>query len=169
MQLRPLQEAELEQARQWRNAPHVRANMAFQAEISPAMHAAWWQGLDPSCQRYWIFSRGGRDMGIVHLKNIDWPLKTAEAGVWTADPGENGSPWPVLAVLALMQHAFDDLGLTTLQAKLRSDNAHILAFNRALGYRFLSDEAPGFIRMEVDLAAFQAATVQLRRAATRLG
>lgn len=168
MALRPLEEAGLEQARLWRNAPHVRTQMAFQEEISPAMHMAWWQRLDPSCNRYWIFARAGRDMGIVHLKDIDWQAKSAEAGAWTADPAELGSPWPVLAVLAMMEHAFGEMGLTSLRAKVRADHAPILDFNRGLGYQVVAEAGPGFAELRVSADAFWAATVVLRNAARRL-
>lgn len=169
MVLRPLAVADLELARSWRNAPHVRAHMAFQEEITVEMHQRWWEGLHPDNQRYWIFSREKKEMGMVHLKDIDWQRKVAEAGVWTADPSLNGSPWPVMAVLAMMAHAFEDMGLLALEAKVRGDHAPILAFNQALGYQYLKEaEEPGFIRMWVQADDFWRVTAGLRAAAERL-
>lgn len=169
MVLRPMHAADLELARQWRNAPHVRVQMAFQEEITPEMHAAWWAGLDPDRQHYWIFGRDGVDMGIVHLKDIDPLLRQAEAGVWTADPMLQGSPWPVLAVLTMMRYAFEHLALERLEAKMRADHAGILDFNRRLGYAPLAAPQDGFVRMAVTGPKFMQASMGLRRAAARFG
>jgi UDP-4-amino-4,6-dideoxy-N-acetyl-beta-L-altrosamine N-acetyltransferase len=168
MLLRPLDEAHLETVRQWRNAPHVRMWMAYGLEITPELHLAWWQKLDPNRNRYWIFSRAGQDMGMVHLKDIDWREQAAEAGAWTADPADMGSPWPVLAVLAMMEHAFGEMGLTSLRAKVRADHASILEFNRALGYQTVSEDGLEFAQMRVSADAFWSATLGLRNAAGRL-
>jgi RimJ/RimL family protein N-acetyltransferase len=168
MTLRPMDETHLETARCWRNAPHVRAHMAYQEEISPELHMAWWRGLDPEHNRYWIFSREGHDMGMVHLKDIDPARRTAEAGVWTAEQELMGSPWPVMAVLAMMEHAFTHLGLFTLTAKLRGDHTPIVEFNRALGYRDMRNADDAFVWMTVTAEQFWEASARLRGAAERL-
>lgn len=169
MVLRPITAEDLEQTRTWRNAPHVREQMAFKAEITPEMHAQWWAGLDPEAHLYWIFGREGMDMGIVHLKDIDQEKMQAEAGIWTADPVLQGSPWPVLAVLTMMQYAFEHLGLQRLEAKMRADHVGILDFNHRLGYQRIAAPQDGFVRMAVTGAQFMLATTKLRRAATRFG
>ena len=73
----------LEQVRQWRNAPYVQENMEFREQISPRMQEAWFHGLDERRNLYFIFSSHGEEGGVVHLKDIDWNAQTAEAGVFT--------------------------------------------------------------------------------------
>jgi RimJ/RimL family protein N-acetyltransferase len=169
MVMRPMTEADLELTRAWRNAAHVRTQMAFQAEITPEMHAVWWAGLDRPANCYWIFGREGVEMGIVHLKDIHRERQQAEAGVWTADPAMHGSPWPVLAVLTMMRHGFMHLGLQRLEAKMRADHAGILDFNRQLGYEPIAAPEDGFVRMAVTERQFLLATSKLRKAAERFG
>lgn len=164
----PLDQSNLERVRHWRNAPHVVAQMAFQDYITPDMHQAWWAALDPQHNQYFIFSHAGTEMGIVHLKDIDPQNHTAEAGIFTASPDFTGTPWPVLATLALMDYAFDTLHLRTLTAKMRADHPPIIDFNTRLGYRPISSPDQGFIYMSVTPEAYKQTAAPLITLATRL-
>ena len=59
IRLRQVQESDIEQVRKWRNAPHVREAMEFRDKITPEMQAIWWQGLDPTCNFYYLIEQEG--------------------------------------------------------------------------------------------------------------
>jgi RimJ/RimL family protein N-acetyltransferase len=165
--LRPMGAADVEQVRRWRNADHVRSKMEFQTLITPEMQAIWWQGLDPWTQHYFIIVHSGRDIGVIHAKEIDWDARTAETGIFVGDVDYLDSYVPVLAVLALMDALFEEYGLQTLQAKVRADAPKIIDYNLRLGYAAVHEDK-GFLRMQVARAAYESASAPLRRMARQL-
>jgi RimJ/RimL family protein N-acetyltransferase len=188
VRLRPMQAGDLERVRRWRNAPHVRKTMAFREHITPAMQAAWWRGLDPFVNFYFVIVYGGQDVGVVHAKDIDWEARTAETGIFMGKRAYLEGFVPVLAVLALMDGLFEGYpdcwrelrprdfissghgGLERLRAKVRRDGVKVLDFNRRLGYVVEGDvegEA-GFLWLGVTREGYYAAARGLREMAGRV-
>lgn len=166
LRLRPVTATDLETVRRWRNADHVRSKMAFQDVISPAMQAAWWAGLDPLCNHYYLISHRSQDIGVIHAKDIDWAMGSAETGIFVGETAYLETFVPVLAVLALMDALFEDAGLLTLQAKIMSGEPRILAFNLRLGYQVKADWGD-FLMLHVDRATYFQVAAPLRVAAAK--
>jgi RimJ/RimL family protein N-acetyltransferase len=171
--LRPMQKADLERVRRWRNAPHVVKTMAYREPITPAMQAAWWRGLDPFRNFYWIIEHQGQGIGVVHAKDIDWEAHSAETGIFIGKRDYLQGFVPVLAVLAMMDALFEVHGLEVLRAKVRGGNAAVLDFNLRLGYEvvgeeFVEDEG-GFLRLEVGRGRYFEVAGGLREMAGRMG
>ncbi len=168
IRLRPMGVNDLEQVREWRNAPHVRSEMAFQEVISPEMQTNWWGKLDLDRNFYWIIESEGQDVGVVHAKDIDWAQKSAETGIFIGERDYLQGFIPVLAVLAMMDGLFDVHGLDILKAKVKAGNPKILDFNRRLGYQVVS-EVDGFLWLSVTREGYYAAARALRAMAARRG
>lgn len=166
--LRPMVAGDLERVRRWRNAPHVRREMAFRAIISPEMQANWWEKLDVRHHFYWIIVSDGEEVGVVHAKDIDWVAKTAETGIFIGNRAYLKGYVPVLAVLAMMDALLDVHGLEKLRAKIKAGNPGILDFNVRLGYEVVS-EADGFLNLSVTREGYFAAARPLRAMAARMG
>lgn len=167
VRLRPMQAGDLERVRRWRNAPHVRREMAYQEHITPAMQADWWRNLDPFCNAYYLIEYKGTAIGVVHAKDIDWLSKTAETGIFIGKRDYLAGFVPVLAVLALMDDLFEIQGMQALQAKVRTANSKIVDFNRRLGYHSVSEEE-GFLRLQVTRDQYYAVAKSLREMARRM-
>lgn len=131
--VRPL---DLEMVRRWRNAEHVQSNMEYTRRINKDAQRAWYNGLDPETDLYFLVLRDREPLGVVNLKSIDWQERHAEAGVFMKETAQ-GSPENVTAVLAVMDLAFWGFGLQALFAKMRLDRPAILKFNAMLGYERL--------------------------------
>ena len=159
--------ADLERVRRWRNAPHVRREMDFREHITPLMQAAWWRGLDPFKNFYWMIEVDGNAVGVVHAKDIDWDLGVAEAGIFIGKREYLNGFVPVLAVLGMMDALFDLEGLKTLKAKVKAGAPMILDFNRRLGYEVVGEEG-GFLRLEVGRERYFEVAEPMRRMAARM-
>jgi diamine N-acetyltransferase len=168
IRLRPMGVNDLEQVRVWRNAPHVRSEMAFQEIITPEMQTNWWANLDLTSNFYWIIEVEGQDVGVVHAKDIDWTRKSAETGIFIGERDYLQGFVSVLAVLAMMDGLFDVYGLEILHAKVKAGNPVIFDFNRRLGYQVVS-EVDGFLWLTVTREGYYAAAKALRAMAARRG
>ncbi|MBA2962919.1 MULTISPECIES: GNAT family N-acetyltransferase [Ramlibacter] len=133
--LRRLTAVDIEMVRQWRNDPAVSRFMAARENISPEMQARWFAGLDPARQYFYVVEYGGRDVGLVNLKNLDPVARSAEGGIYLADQSLRDGLVGMAALLAMYDHGFGALGLGTISAHILDDNPRALRFNQALGFR----------------------------------
>lgn len=69
--LRPLEAADLEMVRQWRNAAHVRENFEYQGEISEADQERWFREMDKARNFYWVILRGDGGGGVRGMEGAD--------------------------------------------------------------------------------------------------
>ena len=132
LDLRSVTTNDLETVRTWRNKSRVRQHMQFQEEISEEQQLSWFNALDTERNVYWIFSKGGKDIGVVHIKNITDGV--GEPGIFTGVDEYLLSPLPALAILVMMDIAFASLGREALTAKIQVNNHHNLWTNLRFGY-----------------------------------
>jgi RimJ/RimL family protein N-acetyltransferase len=133
--LRSLEKEDIEMVRNWRNGAHVRPYMEYQEYITPEMQSRWFQAIDKTRNLYFIIKHKEKKIGLIHLKNIDLDVKSAEAGIFIGDTAYLNSLLPVAATVALMEFAFETLQLGSLKAKMSRENAKVILFNQSLGYR----------------------------------
>lgn len=132
--LQSITENDLETIRQWRNDDSVLKHMLYQKKITPQEQIAWYKNLDITCNLYFIFN----NQGVIHLKNIDWTCKEAEAGIFT--PRHEHSFTNIAAIITLMDFAFEVLCMNQLHAKVNKSSVTNLTMNLQLGYQIKSIE-----------------------------
>lgn len=168
IEMRGLDESQLEMVRKWRNQPFVRLHMYDRQLIRPASQLSWFSGLDPIRDWYFVAYRGGRPFGLFHIKDIDWEKGCGESGGFVGHRNLIGSMDTGLAILGLMEFAFLVLGLERLVAKYHPKLTQIVHLNRQLGYEVYAEEAAGFLRAGLGAARFFEKTGAFRRAAKRI-
>lgn len=168
IELRRLGQAGLRQVWHWRNCPFVREKMQYQKEISWEEQQNWFKSLSPICDWYFIGFEGEIPLGIFHIKAIDWRNKTGEAGAFVSSPESLGKPEVGIAILALMDFAFLQLQLTTLEAKYHPDFKSITDLNQQLGYEIFTTYADGFVRAKLTKERYFQVAQKLRYAARTL-
>jgi hypothetical protein len=77
-------------------------------------------------------------------------------------------PQPMLAILFMMELAFEALEFTKLKAKIRSGNTQAIEFNQKLGYQLLPGQPEGFQYYVVNQQEFNKATSKLRGQSSRM-
>jgi UDP-4-amino-4,6-dideoxy-N-acetyl-beta-L-altrosamine N-acetyltransferase len=167
--LERLREEDLELVRNWRNSDHVKLNMHFQGNITDENQEKWFQTLDKSKNIYFIIITDGKKIGLINIKDINWNLKTAEAGIFIGDTNYLNTMIPVLATVTIMEMAFDNLKLTTLKAKMSAANEKVIEFNRRIGYKreeYQSDNQ--FHYYHTDRESFYTATQGIRETLSKL-
>ncbi|MGP9664679.1 UDP-4-amino-4,6-dideoxy-N-acetyl-beta-L-altrosamine N-acetyltransferase [Halomonas sp. AOP22-C1-8] len=132
-ELWPLQEADLELVREWRNHPDVRRFMYTQHEITKEEHRAWFQRTQADPQRHLLLAkREGKPFGFVNFFVLDVTAKRAEWGFYLAPDAESGSG-QMLGSTAL-NHAFCHLALHKLCSEALAYNLRSIRFHERLGF-----------------------------------
>ncbi len=169
IRLEPITEADLETVRRWRNAEHVKLYMQYREHITEAMQQSWFRSLDKSCNYYFMIQKESEKVGVVNLKDIDWNLKTAEAGIFIGEENYLNTLVPVLATVSMMEYAFEILQLKSLKAKIASDNLKAVLFNESIGYQKLDEPvSEGFDYYSTNEPAFREATKSIRNTLDKL-
>ena len=167
--LESLTEQDLELVRNWRNADHVRLNMDYQTIIDSKMQSNWFNSLDKKNNLYFTILQDSKKIGLINLKDIDWEIYEAEAGIFIGDTDYLNTLTPVLATICIMEYAFETLKLKTLKAKIATNNQKAILFNENIGYRKqISHSENNFLYYETNEPLFKESTKNLRTTLNKL-
>jgi RimJ/RimL family protein N-acetyltransferase len=134
VKLRLIDDQDLEMIREWRNAPHVVEHMEYQESITAEQQKNWFANLSRDQNLYFKILVSDIPIGIIHLKDLNWKDKTAEAGIFIGRKDFIGTITPMISILILMKMAFRCLGIQHLYAKISRQNGNAMSFNQQLGY-----------------------------------
>lgn len=137
--LRRLEQCDIEMLREWRNDLKITQHMFYQDYISPEMQQVWFDKLRDR-DFYFIIEVEEESIGLIHLVNDEETLDTAYAGLFIYEETYWGTQIPVLASLALLRFAFEELSLSKVKAMVRKENKAALQYNEQLGFERLTEE-----------------------------
>lgn len=135
--LRPMNDADLERVRAWRNAPSIRAHMYTQHEIALDEHRAWWDRVKASSKfRFFIYEDAGTPLGYVAFSEIAPRAATATWGFYTAPnaPKGTGSRMTFRAMDQAFGPQDNGLALRKLSAEALGRNAASLRLHESFGF-----------------------------------
>lgn len=138
VRLRPLAAADCDAVRDWRNRPHVAANMYTDHEISAGEHAQWFaRALIDQTRRYFIIETleeaGWTGAGLAGFTQI-----TAESASWAfylAEAGAKGKGLGARTEFLMLCKAFDEMGLDVLRCEVFAFNDRVVALHESFGFR----------------------------------
>jgi len=131
---RLLKEEDIEMVRQWRNDPVVAANHEFREYITPEMQKEWFKSVNNICNLYMVVEYKGDRIGVINVKNIDWPSRTCEGGIFLPDPRYHRSSVPAIISFVATDFFFSQLGWYMTYAHVLRNNESVKSFMKMLGY-----------------------------------
>lgn len=140
-EFRRLEEDLLEQVWQWRNQPHIRANMHHPEPISWAEHQNWFRSLQQdNTRRFFVFYQDGRPIGVLNFSALDtdmpeWGCYLGESDVW---PGSG-----LLLEVAALDYAAKLISARALYAEVLSFNRAVIKLHHSFEYTPLSPKEGG--------------------------
>lgn len=161
VQLHSLEHKDIQLTRRWRNADFVRKNMIFNQEITPEKQELWFKNLKDT-DLYLVINYQSTQIGVIHVKNIDWTTRTGEAGIFIGEQEYLKSYIPMLAVICLMDVFFNEFSFSGLKAKVVKENKEALDFNFSLGYK-IQKETEKYVQLEVTKELYDFARVSFSK------
>lgn len=134
VELVPLNSAHLEMVRLWRNDEQVAHFMEFQSHIDEQAQQTWFSNLQNA--HYFVFYTQEVPIGLINLKEVDLVGGTAEAGLLIGNAAFRGTGVALGASILLLDYAFDQLGLSIINAKMHHTHTDAIAYNQFLGFQF---------------------------------
>ncbi len=137
--LTPLDRTNAETARAWVNDPDTNAWMASgHVPVSREQELAFYDAVESSDEQQ-VFeihlAEDGRYIGNGGLDHLDLRNRAAEIGIMIGEPEARGRGYGRDALLTLMRHAFDTLGLNTVRIAYIEGNERGERLYRSLGFK----------------------------------
>ncbi len=121
----------------WRNSEHVMNVFIDRTPLTEEIHNRWLEEKVNTGEVAQFIIRdevNGRDIGSVYFKDIDESQRKAEFGIFIGELDHLGRGYGKLATVKALDHAFSELGLDKVYARvLRSNDASNRMF-RNLGF-----------------------------------
>ena len=134
--LRNMDESDIEQVRLWRNSKEVSEHMLSRNVISHEQQSKWFESAkNNTTQLYYIIqAKNGNKLGVVNFSSIDNESRTAEPGLYIGEVKERNSLFGMEAYYLLLKYGFEQLNLDKVYGTALSSNPTALKMNKSFGY-----------------------------------
>ncbi|MBW0177662.1 UDP-4-amino-4,6-dideoxy-N-acetyl-beta-L-altrosamine N-acetyltransferase [Sediminibacterium sp.] len=134
--LKEMDETDIEQVRQWRNSREVSAHMLSQQIISQEQQVKWFETVrNNATQCYFvIMAKNGNKLGVVNFSKIEHVTGTAEPGLYIGEASERNSLYGMEAYYLLLKYGFEELNLQKVYGTALVSNPTAMKMNKSFGY-----------------------------------
>lgn len=135
--LRPIQKADVSLLVRWVNDPRIRQFVGSFGHHTEESEEKWVTRLidDKANMVFIVALRDGTPIGTMGLHRIDWKDRIATTGAMLGEPKYWGKGYGTDAKMALLEYAFDELGLHKVCSTVISYNKRSLRYSLHCGYR----------------------------------
>jgi len=133
--LRRVENSDIELIRKWRNHPDIRKYMEYQKKISKAQQIKWFSEINNELNYYLMINVGGKDVGVINCRDVNLIDNYGEGGIFIWDKEYLKSPIPVFASIILIDFIFNELKIGDKSfIRIMKNNVRAIEYNKALGY-----------------------------------
>lgn len=137
--LRPLRADDFDRVFAWHNDPQLYETLTGPFRyVSRATEEEWFRQRTSRSSREISLAicvgHSERHIGNIYLKDIDWISRNAVLAIFIGDASERSKGHGVKAIRALVDHAFNDLGLKRLYLHALDDNVAAIRAYEKVGF-----------------------------------
>ena len=135
--LKPIEESDIEQLREWRNSKEVSDYMLTREIISKEQQEFWYASITKSKNElYWIIqTKKGKQVGMACLTKIKLHEFNAEPGLYIGNKEDRSSLFGMEAYYLLLDYGFKNLGLEIMYGTVLESNIAAIKMNNMFGYK----------------------------------
>lgn len=133
--LRPRHLDDVQRITRWINDPEIRLNIISQTPLMEHEERAWIEKTGPNDIVFSIHTHEGRHIGVMGIHHINWIDRTATTGAIIGEKDCRGKGYGTDAKTALLEYAFETLGLRKICSDAIAYNKASIRFNEKCGYR----------------------------------
>lgn len=136
IQLRLLQEVDLEKVRGWRNSPEVAQYMYTEELITKVQQKAWFNKVkDDKSSQYWIIEYDKKSIGLASLTNINPILSSCYWAFYLGDTTLRGGGVGSKVEFNILRYVFEELNLNKLRCEVLISNPKVISLHEKFGFR----------------------------------
>ena len=132
---------DIELIRNWRNSKEVAQYMYTDSKISKEEQVNWYSKIiNSSNSKYWIIKYDKIQVGLVNLTNIDSFNGSCSWAFYIGETEFRESGAAVQTEFNLINKAFFELNLNTLNCEVISSNIRVLNLHKRFGFKIISNK-----------------------------
>lgn len=142
VRLVPLAHEHTDAVVRWRGRQEIASQFFSDRPPTRSEHENWLAALQLRSDRteFMIHAAGLGPVGTVGLSSIDFGADEAEYGIMVGEPQARGRGIALAASVAILDHAFTDLGLSYVRLQMFSDNQAARRLYDKLGFHLASEQ-----------------------------
>lgn len=122
LKLRPIEEEDLKQLRDWRNADFIRTIAREYTPLNMINQKKWFESLPNSKHIMFAIERDNKLIGCCGLTYIDWKNRNAEISFYLGEKEWQENLYSDEGLKLLVKYGFDELGMHRLYGPVYSFN-----------------------------------------------
>jgi diamine N-acetyltransferase len=140
VRLRAAERGDLPQFVQWLNDPEVRTGLEMFLPFSLAEEERWYERMleAPAVEHVLVIEAkdhdGWKPVGTCGIYGIDWPSRSAEAGISIGEKNYWNQGYGTDVMRLLLQHGFDTLNLNRVYLRVFSNNDRAIRCYEKAGF-----------------------------------
>lgn len=136
IQLRLLQEGDLEKVRDWRNSPEVAQYMYTEEHITKEQQKVWFNSIrDDKFSKYWIIEYDNKSLGLASLTNINSTTSSCYWAFYLGDTTLRGAGIGSKVEFNILRYVFEELNLNKLRCEVLISNPKVVSMHEKFGFR----------------------------------
>ncbi|MEX6688452.1 UDP-4-amino-4,6-dideoxy-N-acetyl-beta-L-altrosamine N-acetyltransferase [Danxiaibacter flavus] len=135
--LRPVELADIEQLRQWRNSENIRTVSISNEYITTEMQVNWFNKIkDEKNGLFWIVMNDAKPVGFASVRKIDYTNLTCEfANLYLGEAGNEGSGLGAMIEFLVIDYVFNNLqNIRKINCEILSNNPKVIQMIRKFGF-----------------------------------
>lgn len=139
--LRQMNETDLQIVYFWRNSNDVSKFMISQNKITIEEHTLWFSKIKNNIENLYfiIVSKNQDKLGVINFNKINQTEKTAEPGLYIGDVDNRNTIYGLEAYYLLLSYGFKELKLKKIIGQVLSTNKTAIKMNESFGFTFLNN------------------------------
>ena len=135
--LRPILESDIPHLMRWVNDPDIRSFITSIFPSGEIREREWLQDLARKHELEIVLTieAGGKPIGTMGIHGINWKDRTATTGALIGEKSYWGKGYGTDAKMALLDYAFNSLGLRKIMSRVCEFNKRSLAYSLHCGYQ----------------------------------
>ena len=155
--LRIMNEYDIEEVRMWRNSKDVSNFMLSKTLILKENQQKWYESIKNNSESIYfiIVSKEGEKLGVVNFSKIDDKKKTAEPGLYIGSIKHRNSLYGIEAYFHLLNFGFNSLKLKKIYGTVLSSNKVAVKMNASFGFSHKMNLTEEIVIDEVQQTAYK--------------
>ena len=136
VKLIPLQEADIELVRQWRNLPEVSKYMYTDAQITVEEQKNWYERIkNDTSQKYWLIEYDNIKLGLVSIYNIKQNFKHCSWAFYLGNTEVRGAGIGSKVEYTILNYVFETMQFNKLMCEVFSFNEKVIQMHKKFGFK----------------------------------
>ena len=136
IELKHIQEEDLELIRTWRNSEEVNKYMYTELNLTPEDQIRWFEKIkQDTTSEYWVIKYNNVSLGLANITNINYNFNSCDWAFYLGDTSVRGMGIGSKVEYNIITYVFNKLKLNKLNCEVFTFNENVIKMHETFGFR----------------------------------